>query len=422
MQDSKIEENLLELREVNALQYLRPQNGCLVDRRTMKSNNFTSATYSLGQTMSHISQSGGDAIWGPGSYLRLKIDNPAGNNATFKAAGVCQLIRNARLTHSSGEVLEYVQNWFLLAVEKVKYHTSADDLAKLKGMIGAEVKQDASTSAVYIIPLSYIFGVFDNQEKYIPPSFLAACKIELDLMSVLGASTEGTAALVITPTIVYDSCQVADGVVKQLLDEQSDVARSGLQFDYKTHFNSSATTSTSAINFDVQQSASLAEHAFAVIRAAENIEKANKDNTQFQPAAASYQFRLGSQYYPQQVVSLADSQKEAYVLALQSVGAIPHQFVGRRNVDANIEFAVLGGGGYTLPTYSATADGVHPIYATSLEMAANGLALSGSSTNNSRLLNFSAGLVAPTTTWTVDVFLCYVRLANIMGNNLVVDR
>lgn len=423
MQEQKVEESLMELRTLNAMQYLRPSNGCLTERRTLKSSNFTNASYGWGQTMSWISQSGGDAVWGPSSFLRLEYDNDATADADWGVAGVLAICRNARLTHSSGEQLEYISNVNLLASERLKYETSRDDYDKIKGMLRIGTTEAKSTTQVAIIPLSYLFGLFDNQEQYIPPSFLGGAKIEIDLMSKVGGTTTGTAVLTFKPTIVLDSCQLYDAVQKQLLDEQSDTENSGLQFHYKTFFNTQATVAVQSINFDVQQSASLACRAFACVRHSDQVEVGGKDNNNFQPAVLSYQYRLGSAYFPQQIIRNPSFkvQTESYALALQSVGAIPHQYVAKQVKDAGISYAE-----YTDESKGSAKDveGRVPVYATSLEMSANGLALSGSSTNNSRLLNFSAQLDDPSAgkSWNVNVFLEYVRLANIMHNNLIVDR
>jgi hypothetical protein len=85
-----------------------------------------------------------------------------------------------------------------------------------------------------------------------------------------------------------------------------------------------------------------------------------------------------------------------------------------------------------------------PAYIMSLEKSSCGLSLSGEPTNNSRVLNFAGNInvstgangafpvspataVDPSFNYTLtsvrnDIFLAYVRCANLMGDNCVVDR
>ena len=60
------------------------------------------------------------------------------------------------------------------------------------------------------------------------------------------------------------------------------------------------------------------------------------------------------------------------------------------------------------------------IYAQTLEMSSVGIAYTGDKTNNSRQLRIEAEKGASSDR--IDVFLQYVRIANVMGENLVVDR
>jgi hypothetical protein len=254
------EESIMELRELNRLVYLRPDNGSLVNQRTMKTYNFTNSTYSPGQTAQAIINSGNDAIWGPSSYLRVEFTKTGG---TFGNGSIANLFRNVRLTHRSGEVLEYIQDSNVLSQILRRWTVSTEQSPKLDSMIDVP---DADATYVRTVPLWLLLGVFNDQEQYIPPAFLAGAKLECDLETdAVMLATAGTITN-IKLELVLDSAQVYDSVQKQLLDEQADVSKSGLQYSYSTWFSTKNDFKGDSVNFDIQQSASVTEQVCAVAR------------------------------------------------------------------------------------------------------------------------------------------------------------
>jgi hypothetical protein len=396
-----------ELREINHLMYLRPSNGSLIDKRTYKSYNFSNGTYSMGRTAQCIINSGGDFIWGPSSYLKVKFTKGAG---TIGLGNILNIIRNVRLTHRSGEVLEYVQDYNVLARILTKYVVSNDDKTKVDSLL--EVP-DAAGNYVCCIPLWMLMGVFNVDQSFVPGGFLAGAKLELDLASnniaFAGDSANGVTADSLEFNLVLDSAQVYDDVQKQLLEEQADVAGSGIQFTYSTYFSSFTTEASGNVNFDIQQSASITELVAAGVRTTAS-QIADSESFSFAPVVTRYQFRLGSQYFPQQPIrDLTDTQQvESYMNSLVAFEASPHQYMGSpaNNSGCNVTTAQFIAG--------------NSVYATTLEKSASGLSLSGEPTNNTRILNLE--MTKEAASHRVDVFLKYVRVANVMGSNLVIDR
>ena len=432
MGDSKdMEHDAMALRHANCLVYAKPDDGSLVNKRTLKQYQFTTGAYTLGQTAQCIIQSGGDAVWGPSSYVR--IEYTAVDAINWGVGSIMNIFKNVRLTHRSGEVLEYIQNANLLAQLKTWWHTTMEDRVKLQGMIHQSQLATVATALgefvpapsidlatgkfVACVPLSYLLGVFDNQSQYIPPNFLSGAKLELELESAViaykGAVASQPAGY--TFTLMLDSAQIHDDVEKQLIDEQADVAGSGIQFTYSTYFNSYNTFANSGVNFDVQQSASKTQKAIAAIRATASLTGGAAqaaDSFLTKSTAVSYQWRLGSQYFPQQILKLPDpvsGQQEAYAISQQAWQDFPHQFQGKL-----VGGVALGYGGFSIATNQAAC------YATTLEKSASGLQLSGEPTNNSRILNLNMEKDAVSDQ--IDVYLQYYRVANVMGQNLIVDR
>lgn len=392
-----------ELRELNSLIYLRPSNASLIDKRTYKTYNFSNLEYSPGVNSQCIINAGGDYIWGPSSYIRLEYNKVgAGQLGT---GNILNYLKRVHLTHRSGEVIEKIDDYNVLARIILAYMTSLEDYTKLRDMLA--VPNAATPNVVNCIPLWLLLGVFKTDSQFIPGGFLAGAKLEIEFETDAIAFAGSGSIEKIRPTIVLDSAQVYDSVNKQILEQQSDVASSGLQFTYSTWFSSSNDYSSTAFNFDIQQSASITEVACACVRKVSNI-AADLDSFDFENELTSYQYRLGSQYMPQKPIANSTTEYiEAYYNTLSAFQALPHQYMG---VSANNSGCSVSAG-----TFDNNA-----VYATSLEKSPSGLALTGEPTSNSRILNFSGSKLSDN--HRVNVFLQYVRVANIMGSNLVVDR
>jgi len=402
------EDTIQELREINRLVYLRPSNGALIDKRTMKNYNFGSPNYSMGANAQAIVNSGGDFIWGPTSYLKVTITAEGG--ATFGNGNLLNIFRNSVLTHRSGEILEHIHDSNVLGRILSKYMVSKDDQIKIDSMLGVPVDAAAKTYT-RCVPLWMLFGIFGNQSEYIPGGFLAGAKIELQLETNKVASASDKNYSDIKLELVLDSAQVYDSVQKQLLEEQASVAGSGLQYTYSTYFNSFQDFPTSSVSYDIQQSASITEMVAATVRVAATVDTDNADSFTFLGnLVTNYQYRLGSEYFPQQAVNatVAGQTVEPYYHALTAFNSSPHQYEGYSS----------SGGGSNVEV--ADYYDKHGVYAQTLEKSASGLMLSGQPTNNSRLLNLS--MTKTSVTHRINVMLKYIRVANIMGDSLVVDR
>jgi hypothetical protein len=453
--DVKVDDEVEALRAANGLTFVRPSNMALVDRRVMKSYNFSSNVYELGSTLQMILNSGGDAVWGPTSYLRLEYTATA--DLDFGAGCILNIIKSIRLTHRSGEILEYIDNVNILANLRIYWEHSVDDYRKIAGVLGFEGaannrnKPDVGVN-VACIPMSLISGLFSNTNQYMPPALTAGMKIELELAPNQFITVKSKTAPQITnlkPTLICDSAQLFDVVNKQMLSEMADVDQSGIQFTYNTFFNSFVVTNTNAINLDVQQSASLVNQIIGITRdnkmVTSTLDGADA-NTYIQPFS-TFQYRLGSLYWPQAIVKVPSSgtwdstqrnSKEWYTLGLMAFQAYVDEFHKAAGKAACIQFNSSGG-----EITNQAFDAGSACISFSGEKSASGLTLTGEPTNNSRILNAngtieflagSSGLPFPTvgpvdpavrynlSDVRFDAFLGYTRVANLMGDNCVVDR
>jgi len=360
-EDSKDDEDVKALRGANALIYVRPSNIALIDRRVLKSYNFSSNSYELGSTFQIICNSGGDSVWGPSSYLRLEYTATA--DLDFGLGSILNIFKSVRATHRSGEILEFTDNVNLLANLKRFWAYKRDDRVKLDGLLGTAPNTGAGAlqyqnrpgAGVHVacIPMSLLLGIFDSKTQYMPASMCAGMKLEFELAPLQIITTTfaagGVQISAMKPTLLLDSAQLYDVVNKQLLEEQADVDESGIQFTYKTYFNSAAVTASNAINIDIQQSASLVSEIIAITRDNNVVASGLNGADAFdyiQPFSQA-QYRLGSLYWPQQIINVPtganwpitqNNSQEWYGISLTAFQAYVDEFHKAAGGEATCQF------------------------------------------------------------------------------------
>jgi hypothetical protein len=413
-------------RHLNSLVYARPSSGSLISQRTQKLSYPASLTYTMGSTMQFVINSGAESVWGPSSYLKLAVTHTNSVSGAVTITGsMFNLFSQARLYHRSGELLEQVFFADVLSNIKLRYATSFSDYQKLKYLIGATNVPGAtsaplgfdSTAAAtqytdsFNLPLSLLFGVFNNHSQYIPSQLLAGARLELVLNSSSAASGFTYSTInAVSPTLSLDCATLYDAASKQILEESSDVSESGIQFTYSTYFASQFTPTGSALNIDVLQSASITEKVF-VVGAPAN-ETATKYNFKSLGAAYSLQARIGSHYLP--IYAIQNDNESFYQSQIAFNGAYNQYSSAPAQTGVSVEYMTV---------VAPAAD--NAVYAFSLEKSGAGVALSGEPTNNSRICNIAcsgASNVNGTDFKYATVFLQYVRVANCMVDSCVVDR
>jgi len=410
-------ETVAEFRHMNKLVYSRPSSGSLINSRTQKLTYPASLSYGLGATVQFQVNSGAESVWGPTSYIKMKATVGTADALTVLGS-MLNVVSQARLYHRSGELLEQVLYSDILSNIKLRYETSTADYAKLFTLIGGNavigtadkpagfVFAGGVNTGYFMLPLSFLFGLFNNHGQYIPSQILAGARIELVLNSTgvaCGFAGDGIDASTFEPVLSLDCAQLYDSATKQLLEESADVQSSGLQFTYSTYFSSqTAVVGGAGINIDVLQSASITEKVFTVVAASATL----ATKYAFLPFAASgaftYQWRIGAHYLP--IYAVKDN-TEAFLMTQTAFKGAYHQF---SDPPANSGIGVKSFG-----------DGNSAVYATSLERSSAGVMLSGDATNNSRVINLS--VQNNTQGGFATTFLQYVRTANAMVDSCVVD-
>jgi hypothetical protein len=166
--------------------------------------------------------------------------------------------------------------------------------------------------------------------QLIPPQICSGLQVELSLESIARAFVDGQTFFQAGSSLeLFDIAMVLDTV--SLSDETSKLlnlesSQSGLEYTYNRIYNYSATYAAGTANFTMQVSkaVSQATHAFMVTQNSSVTQNALFDSFQSETFAyKSWQFRLGSQYYPNQMVNnqttiLPIRGLESYLLTLAS--------------------------------------------------------------------------------------------------------
>ena len=359
------------------------------------------------------------------SYLRFKMKaiNPAAVvGPNFGIGSALNLIHEYRIRSRSGVELDRLENANLYNNYRLLYTKSSN----WRNTIGASFYLN-STATIFnsantlnsdvCIPLCELATFFNCLKKgqLLPPQIASGLRIELSLESVARAFLDpatyfqaGSSLELYDIAIVLDTVNLSDEASKLLNLESSS---SGLEWTYKRVYNYSGTYPAGTSNFTMQVSkaVSQATHAFMVVQNATNSNLGTVDSFVSEPFAyKTWQFRLGSQYYPnQQVVNQTQlvtfKGLESYLLTMASFEKMKMPFQ---------ETTVLPG------DYAAVVG----IVAVILERDES-LAVSGLPINNSRILEI---LVErdPTNDSTnkrdVNCFLSYISVCKAYIDNMSV--
>lgn len=394
------------LLSVNALTYAPPIDGSLVNNRQYKEYNFQPLSYTgLSGSPQMIVNSGSDYIYGPTSYIRMRVTSSV-NTTTF-ASSAYDLFREFEIDHRSGDLIDRTRNVNALVQTLLEYQEGKgydDGYAQVfgKGVSGADLQNGVDV----ILPLSWFSGVF-SQRALIPSSLIAGAKIKLQWEKLAQAVIDsGTPVLTISNmSLVLDSFELMDSARKALLQQQANVKTQGLQFSYSSWVNSNKSFDTSGFDLDVNLSAAKTMIVLAKTRLTADFVQANDSMSaeEYPYEGGDWRLRLGSETQPQHQVKTS---AEAYVLTQNAFQNIHCDDV---NVRKNA---------HVLKSFSAYKS--KSVIAVNMEKSQI-LSMSGRPCNNSRLINLN-GTFKDGASRQMDVWVQILKVANVMVDNVVVDK
>ena len=404
MDEKSGSDDLSMLMSVNALQYSPPIDGSLVNSRQYKKYNFSPLNYTNGGAPEIVINSGSDYIWGPTSAIQLTIKTAA--SATLSGAGAFNLINEFDWTHRSGDQIDRVRNVNSLVQTLINYEEGVDYVG-YGGMFGLGVATGIASEKTFSLPMSLLSGAW-AQKVLIPADMVAGSKLKIQLESLVRAFVGAPGDTEITGVqLLLDSYDLFDAAKKALMSQSANVRTQGLQFSYHSWAQTNKTFTSTGYDLDINLSAAKTIMLLAKTRTTAALANPASDSISSEDYPySSWRVRLGSNTNPQHEVT---NKAEAYFLTQNAFG-------NRHNQDLHSSHRVSSGTTYAQYT---GGDG-KAVVCISLEKNSV-TSLSGEATNNSRLLNIS-GEFAGAVGRQMDVWVKHLRVANVMRDNVVIDK
>ena len=338
---------------LNNLIYELPKALALSTNRTHKRQFPQRSTYTVDRntTMVWDIMSGNAFGNQENSYIHYKMNakNVTPDIATmpdFGSGSVLNLHREVRIQSRSGTEVDRLENCNLFNKNRIDYEKSE----QWKKTIGAAffvnsavpLFNTANTITTEVnIPLCEIAPFFRPLKKgqQIPPQILSGLRLEISMESLarafkdpLGYFGAGSSLELSDIYISLDCVDLSDETSKLINLESS---QTGLEICYNRVYNNAHTypAGTNSFTSQITKSVSQAVHAFTVISNNTNSNLSTVDSFLSEPfRTTSWQYRLGSQYYPHQNIisqvgaTVSVAGQESYLHAMASYEKMANSF------------------------------------------------------------------------------------------------
>lgn len=329
---------------VNDLNYILAPDLSVSVNNTHKNHFFQSQTYENTQRAICILNSGADYGDTRCSHLNFSVKLNTTNNdwvAYFgKHGSVLNLIKTLTITSRSGDEISRVTDLNHLSVATNPFRYSKNWFDTVGGNIGygAFLLPQGSTKngvARFSIPL-YLLSDFFAYGRLLPAMVLAGLRIEIEwehpdfaLQTVHAKNSTKATTQIITSYTIQDlyialrSVQLTDGT-QRALNEMSSV--NGLEIVYCDHERTEQSFSgagSGTYQLEVRKAATRALKAYLCMRPINSVNLAQDSFRTEDYTYTSWQWQLGSLYFPQQPIKTPNSATpelgapESYAHALQ---------------------------------------------------------------------------------------------------------
>jgi len=447
---SSDEQKAVSILTLNNMLYNAPIKSAVTVKRNLVKHYFDCNEYTSGANVKSAKctiGAGDSYTWGPNSYLTFKISlaNTV-KTATFASGSAINVINRLTLTSHSGTEVERVEEVNNLMRDLDRYRCSQEWIDTYGGVMGynpdTEVQQlvadganagwnlkfkkdgaeladfavDGATANIvakaqpkvinvnsndqYCIPLSHICGLFAS-DKLLPGMGLCSgmrFEIQLETRDV-ALKWNNTPAGIENYTlsdmaVVLDSYQLADDVLK-VLTEQS--AKNSLEISFKTWDLNRTECEGTNLNIEAKTAVSRALYAIAKTRV-QGEDKSLEDSfiaEEFK--VKQYQFKMGGLFWPNQPLT---TKYEHYNNA---------QYCFEKMADCRNLSSV------SVPKFLEDQGIMAVLLLRSNVLDASGVAVSGS-----RILQLRAEYDDVVAGRQVDLYLCYIKLARVFVDRVVV--
>ena len=422
-----------EIQSKNGLLYVMPQTLSSTVNKTFIRQQAQRQSYSEGDTMVFDINSGSRYIEPESCMLMFDVTTDGvplvtnSNYTPFKDdVGGLALIEEVHIHAKSGIELDRIQECNQYQYTKHKILSNSDWWDKWAPMWGGgsterqtpaagaptvprQSQCGNTTARRIIIPMSLISGLFEPTVKgmKMPAGLISGARIEITLEEFGRAfgPAEGTGNAttytVTNPIIVMQAHELGDSS-QEVLNEIS--VDNGLEYSYTRVFTTVEPTSATSLNIQIKKAVSQGLRAFNVpILSTDISDQKSQESFKGTEPFTRYQFRIGSQFYPQQRI---DTESEGYwtTMACYNKSPMANWFSPALSFDNYV------GNNTLTPTI---------ILGSSFESDQR-LNLSGQPINNSATLTLEATMVPGGGTYHQYLFLEYVAVARSFLTNVEV--
>ena len=349
------------------------------------------------------------------SFLTFKIQT-IGGDANFGCGSAMNIINEIRIRSRSGAELDRVELANLWSVKDSLYQKPGSYLSIMGSAQGFGLTRNgtdesnifAAAARSFCLPLSVLAPFFRPMKKQLlPPQLASGLRIEIvweDYRTALFQKTGTVTGYNLTDVrMVLDTVDMTDDTQRTINMES---ASEGLEYAYERVFTTIAQVPALQLNNSIQVRKAVSQACFATAMSLLNDNRVRVDRDSFISAAwpySSYQFRLGSLYFPNQRVEISGGglgTAESYMHVMATYDKIRHPYA-----ETSISLTEY---------YNRQG-----ILASSFEKDMN-LNMSGLPINNSRVLELNLNYSSVSEQLDVVIFLTYCAVSRSYIDNTAV--
>lgn len=415
---------------VNDLNYILEPDLSVAVNATFKQHRFQQSKYKLGQNAICILNSGADYIDTRRSYLHFDVVVPANTEwTTIPSIGGLSFIKHILISSRSGDELLRVKDFNKMTASIYPHKYDKGWWESVGTLFDGSSEANlhnyrAGTRHTVVIPMYLLGGLF-AYPRLLPSMIMSGLRIDIEFedgaISFLDTNSNAPVNDRVGLENIYfnlKSIQLTDAA-QRALNELS--ATNGLELVYHDCDSMSHPTAEADAYVEVRRACSRALKAFVSYRNGNTL-------VAVPPNVTSYQFQLGSLYFPQQPIRAERAEnllKEVAFMNMETHGCLVPSSGAPYTLTKPVNFKPLTPGqniDFDAKTEAQPGNKSVESYTIACNLERSSLFnLSGIPINNSRILSFRSKSTNVSYT-AIDTYLIYVKLARVFLNNVEIEQ
>ena len=348
------------------------------------------------------------------SYLTFRIQS-VGGDANFGCGSAMNIINEIRIRSRSGTELDRLELANLWSQKDSVYQKPDSYLTRMGSAQGFGPTRDGTNDVInveddvarrFCLPLSVLCPFFRPMKKQLlPPQLASGLRIEIVFEDYRTALFQKSGAVtgynVSDIRFVLDTVDLTDDTQRTINMES---ASEGLEYAYERVYTATSQVPSNQLQLSMQVRKAVSQACFATTLTMNNADRTNVALDSFKTNGfnyKSYQYRLGSLYFPHQRVETSTLDvSESFTLAMATYDKLRHPFA-----ESSISVSSYLGG--------------QAVLATSFEKDMS-LNMSGLPINNSRVLELNVEYTTVAQPLDVICFLQYCSVSRSYVDNVAV--